>query len=475
MALFQRPLGASCLLLGVVLAAACAGPLDPPPARHVVVISLDTTRADHFGFMGSADARTPRTDALAAESIVLTDVTTVAPTTLASHTSLFTGRYPHHHGTPRNGFTVHPDNQMLPEILKAEGFHTAGFAGSFALDSRFDFPQGFDHYDESFDIRNSPRDGIDQNQRSAARVTDAALDYLDATGVPDRLFLFAHYFDAHRPYDPPPEFLDPPDAESAEPLPSIADLKQPGRYSPGERTRHALRYIRRYAAEISSMDAELGRLFDGLRERGVLDDAILILTSDHGETFLEHRELFDHGTGVYQTTMHALGVIRLPNRALGGTRVAVPASTIDLLPTALAWLGLAIPDDVDGVALPLEADALGAHAAGRQFGQATKPIGAIEDDQPWANLRKARFVRQGPFKLVQIPYLEREELFHLASDPDEQHDLLRRPSAQARGIADELRPALESWARTADPLPSSFAREQEDDTIRRLRSLGYVR
>jgi arylsulfatase A-like enzyme len=120
-------------------------------ARHVILISMDTARADHFGFLGSHRAATPRLDELADESIVFTDCMTVVPTTLASHTSLFTGKYPHHHGVARNGFTVNQANQMLPEILKRAGFFTAGFAGSFALDSAFGFDQGFDHYDQDFD------------------------------------------------------------------------------------------------------------------------------------------------------------------------------------------------------------------------------------------------------------------------------------------------------------------------------------
>ena len=311
------------IFLAFLLTAGCAGPVDAPRARHVVVISLDTTRADHFGFLGHTQIATPEMDALAEESIVFTDFMTVAPTTLASHTSLFTGTYPHHHGTPRNGFMVNPENEMLPEILQAEGFHTAGFAGSFALDRRFDFAQGFDHYDQEFDLL-TDQAGVDQNQRSAT-------------------------------------------PEPVGDLPAIEDLKQRGRYPPDEKARHAERHIRRYAAEISYVDAQLGRLFDGLRERDILDNALLIVTSDHGETFLEHREQFDHGAEVYQTTIHAVGLIRLPDAQLGGTRVEQPASNIDLLPTALQWLGLTIPEGVDGA--PIDLGAPDAVSRRRQFGQ----------------------------------------------------------------------------------------------------------
>ena len=467
-----RSAGRAVASIALLLTAGCAGGADPPRARHVVVTSLDTTRAAHFGFLGNTQIATPQMDALAEESIVFTDFMTVAPTTLASHPSLFTGTYPHHHGTPRNGFMVNPENEMLPEILQAEGFHTAGFAGSFALDRRFDFAQGFDHYDQEFDLL-TDQAGVDQNQRSATHVTDAVLAYLDQTGVPDRLFLFAHYFDPHRPYDAPSQFVERYDPEPVGDLPTIEDLKQRGRYPPDEKARHAERHIRRYAAEISYMDAELGRLFDGLRERDILDNALLIVTSDHGETFLEHREQFDHGAEVYQTTIHAVGLIRLPDAQLGGTRVDQPASNIDLLPTTLQWLGLTIPEGVDGASIDLGApDALSRR---RQFGQATKPAGEVEAGQRWANMRKARFVRQGPFKFIQVPHRNIEALYHLAADPGERNDLLRDPTAQARALADELRQALESWAASAAPLPSTFERPQRNETIIRLRSLGYVR
>ena len=326
-------------------------PIAPP--RHVIVISLDTARADHFGFLGRAQAETPHLDRLARESIVLLDLLTVAPTTLASHVSLLTGTYPHHHGTPRNGFMVNLENQMLAELLERQGFHTAGFAASFALDSRFDFAQGFEHYDERMS-RYVGEGGADQDQRTATQVTDAVLQYLDEQGVPGRLFLFVHYFDAHQPYDPPPEFEARYDPESDDSLWSLAEIQGNRRanlFRSNARTRQAKRQAQRYAGEIAYLDQQLGRLLDGLRERGVLDESLLVMTSDHGETFLEHPEAFDHGFEVYQTTISALGLIRRPGGASGGTTITRPVSTIDVLPTILTSLGLEVPDAVANVAI----------------------------------------------------------------------------------------------------------------------------
>ena len=289
-------------------------PASEVAPRHVIVITLDTTRADHFGFLGNQQVETPYFDALAKESVVLTDFMTVAPTTLASHTSLFTGKHPHHHGTPRNGFMVNRANVMLAEVLHRQGFHTAGFVGSFALDSRFDFAQGFDHYDEDLYVHVGDG-GADQDQRSSTMVTDAVIRYLNQTDIPEHLFLFAHYFDPHQPYTAPGRFTERFDSEDAATLWSVDDVRGTwftNWFRQGAKQHHAQRHALRYAAEVSYLDSEVGRLLETLRDRGILDDAILVIASDHGETFLEHDEEFDHGHEVYQTTVRAVGMILRP-------------------------------------------------------------------------------------------------------------------------------------------------------------------
>ena len=188
------------VFLLAIAAVACSAPSGSDgPVRHVVFISLDTTRPDHFGFYGSPTVRTPNLDKLASESIVLDDFMTVAPTTLASHASLFTGKYPHSHGTPRNGFLVNDENVMLAELLQEAGFSTAGFAGAFPLASQFGIAQGFDHWNEEFERL----DDALVNERAADRVTDAVIQYLDEADLGRKQFLFVHYFDPHAPYVSP--------------------------------------------------------------------------------------------------------------------------------------------------------------------------------------------------------------------------------------------------------------------------------
>lgn len=451
---------------------ACSGPEgEAPSPRHVVLISLDTTRADHFGFLGHPWVRTPRLDALAAESVVFTDFLTVVPTTLPSHCSLFTGKYPHSHGTPRNGFMVNRENEMLPEILQRAGFHTAGFAASFALHSRFDFAQGFDHYDERFDVQ-AGQGGADQNQRSAADVTDAAIEYLEARGVPERLFLFAHYFDPHHPHAAPAPFDTAYDPRGASELPPVDALRGASTLTPTEKGQVARRQMLQYASEVSYMDHHVGRLLDELRQRGILEEAVVVVTSDHGEDFLEHMPGFEHGLNVYQTTMGAVCLIRLPGGELGGTRIQQTVASIDVLPTLLDLLGLEPPPGTEGERVPLRG---GAHlmASRARFGQATKPWGRVETDERWTNLFKARFVRRGRMKLIQTPYEGSEELYDVVADPLEQNDLLASPTPEAREAAARLRVALEAWSESGSPLPSLFEPDASEDSLERLRSLGY--
>jgi arylsulfatase A-like enzyme len=457
------------LALASILSA-CSELFKRPP-RHVIIISMDTTRADQFGFMGNRLVQTPRLDAIAAESIVLTDCMAVAPTTLASHTSLFTGKYPHHHGTPRNGYMVNRDNIMLAEILKEAGFTSAGFAGSFALDRRFDFAQGFDTYDQTFDVLVGDG-GADENQRRAEKVTNAVVAYLDAQGVPDRLFLFAHYFDPHSPYAAPAPFHSMYHSKGEPGLSPAIEIDEHFEADQGHE-QIGRRLITQYAAEISYMDFHIGRLFDELRRRGILDEAILLVTSDHGESLMEHPRSFSHGYLVYQATMHSVGVIRLPGGEGGGRRIEEPVSSIDLLPTLLDILGISPPPGIDGEAIPLGMtdDALPQRT---RFGQATRPRKRHETDPRWMNILKARYIRSGRHKFIQTPYLGTEELYDLESDPSEQRNLLQAPSPETLEIAARLRTELTAWAESADPLPTRFEPSQRDETRERLKSLGYL-
>lgn len=464
------------MVLGVVFVLLAIGGCTPPTpsgedVKHVVFISLDTTRADHFGFYGNPTVKTPNLDRLASEAIVLDDFLTVAPTTLASHTSLFTGKYSHSHGTPRNGFLVNEQNVMLPELLRERGFHTAGFVGSYPLVRQFGFAQGFDYYDDSFELREGA-DGLLRMERSAEEVTDSVIEYVDQRDDPGNLFLFVHYFDPHYPYAPPAPYDTLYDPRGGEDLPPWLELLE--LCMQGDKNEGVLRTPLQYAGEISFMDHQIGRLLDALRERGILDESLLVMTSDHGEHFMEHEfsVCFDHGWVPYETEARTVGLVRLPGARHGGTRITELVASIDILPSVLAYLGIESPPGVEGE--PIDLDAAEAPAGQTRFSQASRPLENVETDPQWINMLKARSMRRGAYKLIQIPYLQEELFYDLESDPQETQNLLIEPSPEVRAIAEEMRGELESWAASADPLPTEWVASLKDEVLERLQALGYA-
>lgn len=491
----------------MLLACSCGtGPSEPPAIRHVVFLSMDTTRADHLGCYGNPEVQTPALDTLASEGVRFADCTSAAATTLASHTSLMTGTYPHRHGSTRNGFVVNPENVTLAERLREAGFWCAAILGSSALIEATGFAQGFHHYDDDFDVPMA-RGGADQMQRLAPTVTRAVLEHIDEVLARDgaesaRLFVFAQYFDPHAPYAPPAaearrygaklQVGDFDDIESAvrrqqsrvlgEPLGQhrvmteglpTALVRSPARTP----TATGRELAKLYAGEVSTMDAAIGSLLIGLASRGILDETLVVVTADHGETFWEHGNAWNHGLWVSQTEVHVPLLMRFPNGRGSGRLVEEPVSGVDVAPTILDALGIGSPaDDVPDAARgrsvldlvdgrPLAAVAL--------FTEATQPGTNFERGElPWRNARKPRAARLGPWKLVDAPYLGITQLFHLERDPQETHDLLSDPmlSEEARAARDELQLAMKRWTSAARPLFSEFDATQSNA----LRALGYA-
>ncbi len=497
------------LLFALAIACAACSHREPQHAiRNVILISCDTLRADALAsFDGAArkaergslaaTAKTPTLDRLAREGIVFESTSSVAPSTLASHTSLFTGLAPHSHGVARNGFVLSPQCPTLATILKSAGFRTAGFAGSFALDRRFGIAQGFDVWNQDFDLL---VDGNthEQNERRAEKVTDAVLAYVDAAAKSaDPAFLFVHYFDVHAPYDPPNC-----EVRAVDGIPvtgSIDDLRravlmhQAGLEKPPRGLDRAIvqgldprwptsgfaelpidrELTRRYLAEVEYVDAQIGRLLDGLEKRGVLRDSLVVFVADHGESFFEHDDFYNHGLAVYDTTVHVPWILRLPDGAFAGRRVAAPVSNIDVAPTILELVGIARPERCDGVGRAAAIDGRAPELA-PIFGGATQPRAAEHPRDRWVNDSMAQYVRLGDLKLIETPYLRREELYDLAKDPYERVDLLATGDAATRKLRDELHARLENWRASAAPLPSQFDRGQVEEVERRLKQLGYT-
>jgi arylsulfatase A-like enzyme len=447
-----------------------------PDIRHVILIALDTTRADHLACYGHPFIETPNIDRLAAEGILFEQHISAASTTLCSFTSLMTGTWPHTHGVPRNGFTIDTGNRMMAEVLQAAGFATAGIIGALPLDRTFNFDQGFDHFDRDYEFIVREAEQIHQAQRRADNVTDAALAWLAANRA-ERQFLFVHYWDPHLPYDAPEPFggrYREPGVAYDPGMEKVGAARQVLRGTAPEqhKARVAALYTSEYGAEISYTDHQIGRLVAGLEGRGLLENSLVILTADHGETLQEHENKIQHGKSVYDTEIRTPLILRFPGGRNGGRRTDHLVSNIDLLPTLVDLLGLDREDGVEGRSFAGIVDGeLPPRAP--VFAEATQPWWneTFDNDPLWANRGKFQCVRTARYKyMFRLPD-RKFGLFDLRTDPHEQRNLLLGPHDEA--MARSMRQQLEQW-RDDVRLQGKPEFTESFDVIEGLRNLGYV-
>jgi len=422
----RRRLGA--LLATTLLVAGCGG--SPPPGGervNVLLVTLDTTRADHVGAYGADTVRTPALDRLAAEGVLFRDAVTSVPLTLPAHASIMTGSWPIDHGVHDNGnFVVPAAATTLAEILRAEGFATGAVLGAYVLDHSWGLDQGFDAYDDRFEGLSERSFGSETLQRDATEVADLALDWLQSH-ADERFFLWAHFYDPHFPYDPPEPFA-------------------------------ATYPDRPYAGEVAYADAELGRILDHLRESGLDASTLVVVVGDHGEGLGQHGEP-DHGIYLYQPTMQVPLIVRAPGGRPRGS-VDGLARHVDLLPTVLDFLGLPIPAGLRGESLLPQMQ--GRAPAGERFayGETFYP----RFHYGWSELRS---LRNGRYKYILAP---RPELYDLEQDPGETFDRIDAHPGIAEHLAGELARLI-----AAESAPDDAAGGTIDpETLDRLRSLGYV-
>ena len=426
------------------LSACSHGPdtdLHPIAGQNVLLITIDTLRADALGSYGGP-AATPALDGLAAEGVRFDFAHAHAVTTLASHASILTGTYPFQHGIRDNsGYRLAPGARTLATLLKGRGYATAAFVGAFPLHSRFGLNQGFDRYDDAFGGTRAPAEFV-MPERAASAVVPLARAWIaeqraaraGGAGLPTAApraqvgpwFVWVHLFDPHAPYRPPPPF----------------DAQYPGRP---------------YYGEVAATDAALAPLLDDVR--AAAHSTLVIATADHGEALGDHGEQ-THGLFAYESTLRVpliVGEVGAGRAGRAGGEVAsVAARHVDILPTILAATGLPPLADLPGRSLLTAAD------RGRSLAPRSSYFEAMSAtlNRGWAPLTGVLVDRE---KYVDVPLPER---YDLAADGAERTNLFGRSSERDRTLAAALR--------AFNAAPPGQRQQESVDAAARLRALGYV-
>jgi choline-sulfatase len=392
----------------------------------VIVISVDTLRADHLSCYGYRRIQTMTIDAIAKNGTLFTQVNAQAPLTFPSHVALLTSTYPFSNGIQDNSEVLGTNAITLATVLKSQGYPTAAFVGGFALDRRFGLDQGFDLYDSPFDLNR--HQGIDPSdlKRLGEDVTKSAEAWLDKNAA-GPFFLFLHFYDLHTPYQ----------------LPAEARARFGGSG---------------YDAELRYVDETLGEFWDFLREKGLFDKTLIVFLSDHGEGLGEHGEA-THGYFIYQSTLHVPLIVHWPEGTVPfPPRVNEPASLLDVAPTILEFLGISCPSQFQGRNL-----------LARSRTPQTPP--EIYSESQYAHhyyrCSALRSLRIGRYKYIEAP---RPELYDLDRDPHELNNLY----SHQRSLGLSLRARLLSLLAHNQTVHPSWTHAVSPEVVEQLSALGYV-
>jgi tetratricopeptide (TPR) repeat protein len=394
---------------------------------NVLLITLDTTRADRLGAYGCRTARTPNLDRLAAEGVLFENAHSSVPLTLPSHSALFTGRYPIANQVRNNGNYFLPEGEVtLAELLRDRGYDTRAVVAAFVLLSKFGVNQGFTVYDDSLDTHEMIRNY--KSEIPAELVHEKFSSWLGAND--GRPFLYwVHFYDPHTPYRPPEEFAR--------------------RFPPGS--------LGQYDAEIAYMDLWVGRVLGSLRERGLLEHTLVVVAGDHGEAFGEHGEQ-GHGIFCYEEALRVPLIVHAPGR-FKPRRVAARVGLVDVMPTILEALGVKPPPAVQGRSLvPL----LGGRAEKEEPAYYFESLYGLEE-MNWAPL--TGLLRRN-YKYVSLP---EAELYDLAADPGEKQNLFLRKNIVARDMDRRLAAFVAGHSQRGDARRALSAGDKEQ-----LQALGYI-
>jgi choline-sulfatase len=396
--------------------------LSAADSPNVILITIDTLRADYLSCNGSTKVQTPNIDRLAKNGLNFRRTTTPVPITLPAHSSILTSLYPHQHGVRDNGAYALASNQLtLAEILKRHGYSTAAFVGSFVLDHRFGLAQGFDFYEDQ--ITNDPAqlENIDA-ERKGDEVVAAFTKWLEGYKRNNPIFVWIHLYDPHAPYEPPEPY----------------------------RTKYKQNL---YAGEVAYADAMVGKILRLFEARAPATNSIIALVGDHGEGLGDHNEL-THSVLIYNSTLSVPMMIYAPGRIKPGDSVDSLSRTIDLAPTMLDYLG--IKDKLgEGISWKSVVD----QGASPPKLYAYSESLYAERNLGWSSLRG---IEDEQYHYIEAP---EPELYDLQKDPGELNNLVRSFPAVMRSLQGKL---------PAKTNPKTSAQPVDEETKEKLESLGYV-
>ena len=424
-------------LLMLAVLALCSAPAAGQSARHaspprpnVILITVDTLRADHLSVYGATQGQTPAMDGLAGDGILFENAIAQVPLTLASHASILTGTYPFHNGV--QDFTGEPlalSFQTVAQAFKRNGYATGAVVSAFVLDRSWGLDRGFDFYYDVFAAESFLQKSIGLVDRRAEQSVDQAISWLGKRSPGKPFFLWLHLYDPHSPYDPPEPF------------------RTQFKTDP-------------YSGEVAYADSQLARLFAHLKMRKLYDRTAVVLLSDHGESLGEHGER-EHGFFVYRSTTHVPLLVKPAGKSITGKRVRAAVEAVAVAPTLLELAGLKDPIQKQFQSASLLAQAKEEDPESTAYAETYYPFSSFG----WSPLRSLQTER---FQYVEAP---RSELYNLESDPEQTTNLREQQGA----VTSVLKQRLGDLIAKFPPLDrKSSGSGLSPDAIEKLRSLGYV-
>ena len=396
---------------------------------NFILITVDTLRADRIGCYGFPDIETPVMDMFASKGVKFESCIAQTPLTLPSHTTIMTGTYPVFHGVRDNGgFLVPQELLTIAELFKQKNYQTGAFVAAYVLDSKWGLNQGFDTYFDRFDLSKYKMISLGNVQRRADEVIDEALGWLKGCRE-DKFFAWIHLYDPHTPYEPPSPYKE--------------------QYP-----------LNPYLGEIAYTDSQLGRLWNYLEENNLIENTVIVLASDHGESLGEHKESA-HGFFIYQEGIHVPLIFVTPFKKLHGISRPNVVTLADIMPTILRMNDIPIPGQIQGESLlplffkekSLENNFAYAETYYPRFHYGWSELTSIQDEK---------------FKLIVAPELE---LYDLINDPEEENNIINMQAKEARRLKAVIDGSIEKWSQNAFQVDY---RSIDEETREKLTALGYI-